>query len=175
MNGEINGIHPSFTMTNPPSVVPPKMTLDTPPCTWSYMSVDEVKSFEPPLSCDPEDDPDYAVYRVLCWTCVKKQSLPRPWFDVRKRHKDFDIEQHDLIVHGICHGCLRRNQARLAILDAARCSQCQTIHQLKRCKGCYRVYYCSQTCANEDWGRHREACGAISKTFQCNPSTKLAN
>lgn len=47
-----------------------------------------------------------------------------------------------------------------------KCNRCGKTENLKKCTGCYRVYYDNSTCLKEDWDRHKDDC--LNKTKPIN-------
>lgn len=39
-----------------------------------------------------------------------------------------------------------------------KCNRCEKTENLRKCTGCYRVYYDNSTCLKEDWDRHKDDC-----------------
>lgn len=44
------------------------------------------------------------------------------------------------------------------VIEMDRCAHCGLMDQIKKCKGCLRVKYCSTKCQNEDWKIHKLNC-----------------
>ncbi len=47
-----------------------------------------------------------------------------------------------------------------------KCVVCKKENDLKRCRGCRVVLYCSQACQKTDWPQHKIDCLAIQQAFQ---------
>ena len=46
------------------------------------------------------------------------------------------------------------------------CRKCSFDEGLKKCTGCYHVWYCSAKCQREDWESHKEECQKTSKEYK---------
>ena len=45
-----------------------------------------------------------------------------------------------------------------------QCDRCLSVKKkMKKCAGCYAVYYCSRKCQKKKWGMHKLLCQKISK------------
>lgn len=44
------------------------------------------------------------------------------------------------------------------------CAHCQATTQVKRCSGCFQVFYCSKLCQRSHWRLHKQQCRKLQKT-----------
>merc|ERR1719318_163248 len=51
-------------------------------------------------------------------------------------------------------------------LKSNKCKVCGKSKDIKRCTGCYLVWYCGAQCQNGDWKDHKEDCKKITKEYK---------
>lgn len=56
-----------------------------------------------------------------------------------------------------------------------KCNYCQKDKDVKKCTGCFRVYYCSKTCLRDDWRTHKKECHFKTKSLNSVKAVKNEN
>ena len=60
-----------------------------------------------------------------------------------------------------------RNQMKGDNVINSKCAVCQNKNKgIKKCNGCYSIWYCGQKCQKEDWTKHRDLCLKIKSQYR---------
>ena len=107
---------------------------------------------------------DELVYELAKFMMDQKKKIPPKSY---RTSKSIDLRAEKP------HAALQREGAKLSLLEemyvqerSPFCAECSVTdaNTLKRCKGCYAVYYCSAECQKKNWtSHHKEQCALLYK------------